>query len=313
MELAIVIVTWNVRELVLDAIRTAQEDAHAHGLNTEFWVVDNASADGTAEAVSQVYPAVHLIANQHNLGFAAGNNLALRAMGFGHGRAPAELPHAVLLLNPDTLIHAGALRTLYEALFAAETTGLVGARLSYGDGSFQHSAFGFPGIWQTLIDLFPVPGRLYASRLNGRYPLQRYESREPFSVDHVLGATMMLRREVIEQTGMFDEQFFMYCEEIDWAMRIREAGWEILCVPNAHVTHLEGKSTGQVRPESYLNLWRSRFQLYAKHYSPLKVSLIRLIVRLGMRRKIQHLRSEAGPDTARQSALIDAYEAVARL
>ncbi len=312
MDLATVIVTWNVRGLVLDALRTLLEDTQAAGLDAAVWVVDNASADSTADAVREHIPEVHLIASPDNLGFAGGNNLALRAIGFG-SQPQEALPHAVFLLNPDTLVQQGAVRALYDTLFADERNGLVGARLAYGDGRFQHSAFAFPGIWQTLFDLLPMPGRFYESALNGRYPRTLYDGVRPFPVDHTLGATMMLRREVIQQTGMFDEQFFMYCEEVDWAMRIRKAGWRILCVPAARITHLEGQSTSQIRPASVVNLWRSRFKLYTKHYSPLKVLAIRGIVRLGMRRRIAQARRDSSLDETRRAALIEAYRTVAAL
>jgi N-acetylglucosaminyl-diphospho-decaprenol L-rhamnosyltransferase len=312
-DLAVVIVTWNVRDLVRDALRTLLEDIEDSGLQTKVWVVDNASADGTAEAVGAQFPQVRLIASPDNLGFAGGNNLALRTIGFG-GETPAEdLPPAVFLLNPDTLVQQGALRALYDALFAAPDVGLVGARLAYEDGSFQHSAFHFPGVWQTMFDLLPMPGRLYESRLNGRYPRALYEGDAPFEVDHMLGATMLLRREVIQQIGMFDPQYFMYCEEIDWSMRIRQAGWRILCVPAAQITHLEGRSTAQVRPASLVNLWRSRFQLYRKHYAPWRVVLIRAVVRLGMRRKIAEARRDPGLTAAQRADLVAAYRTVMTL
>lgn len=313
MDLAVVLVTWNVRDLVQDALRTLLADIEQSGLQTEVWVVDNASADGTAAAIGAAFPQVRLIASPDNLGFAGGNNLALRTMGFD-GHTPLEdLPRAVFLLNPDTLVQPGALRALYDALFAAPDVGLVGARLAYGDGSFQHSAFHFPGVWQTMFDLLPMPGRLYESRLNGRYPRALYEGGVPFEVDHMLGATMLLRREVIAQTGMFDPQFFMYCEEIDWSMRIRQTGWRILCVPAARITHLEGRSTSQVRPTSFLNLWRSRFQLYRKHYAPLRVGLIRTVVRIGMRRKIAQVQGDASLTEAQCAELVAAYRGVMAL
>ena len=302
-----------MRDLALDAIQTALDDVERHGLDAAIWVVDNASVDGTAEAIRNRFPQVRLIASAQNLGFGAGNNRALRDIGFGQDIPSSELPQAVFLLNPDTLVQSGAIPVLYDALFSAPQVGMVGARLAYGDDSFQHSAFGFPGVWQTFIDLFPVPGRLYASRLNGRYPLALYEGGRPFPVDHVLGATMMLRREVVQQVGMFDERFFMYCEEVDWAMRIRRAGWQILCVPRARITHLEGQSAGQVRPASFLNLWKSRFMLYQKHYSPLKVAVIRAVVRLGMRRRIHQTQQAADLTSQEREALLKAYRSVARL
>jgi GT2 family glycosyltransferase len=303
LDLAVVIVTWNTRTLVLDALRTLCADLESSGLRGGVWVVDNASADGTPDAVREAFPAVKLITSTVNLGFGAGNNLALRALGFKDQPGPnPDGPRAVFLLNPDTLVQPGAVRTLYEALFSLPQAGLVGAQLSYEDGAFQHSAFRFPGLLQIIIDLYPLPdrlrGRLYETRLNGRYRRALYAGGAPFPVDHTLGATMLLRRAVIEQTGLFDEQFFMYAEEVDWSMRIREAGWQIYAVPAAHVTHLEGRSTRQIRPESLVNLWKSRFRLYDKHYPPLKRALARRLVSLGIRLHMGR---------TRDAALIEAY------
>lgn len=302
-DLAVVIVTWNVRDLVLEALRTLLADLEAHGPRAEIYVVDSASHDGTAQAVAAVFPQVHLIASDENLGFARANNLALRQIGFGEQKN-RTLPRAVYLLNPDTLTQLGATRTLFAALLADAKTGLVGARLSYSDGTFQHSAFRFPGLRQLWFELFPAPMRLYNSTFNGRYPRRLYDAGQPFVVDFVLGATMMLRREVVEQTGGFDEQFFMYCEEIDWAWRIQQAGWFVKCVPAAHVVHLAGCSTGQVQARSVVNLWASRLRLYDKHYPTWKAVLARRMVAVGMAR-----RAQACPDPA----LVEAYRTVEKL
>ena len=181
---------------------------------------------------------VKLIASEENIGFGAANNVALRAMGFTHDESERALPSAVYLLNPDTITQRGATRLLFDTLMADSDVGLVGARLTFADGSFQHSAFRFPDLRQIWTEFFPTPGRLIDGPFNGRYPRERYESRTPFEVDFILGATMMLKREVIQATRGFDEDFFLYCEEIDWAWRIKQSGWRILCVPLAWVTHL---------------------------------------------------------------------------
>lgn len=315
LDLAVIIVTWNVRDLALDALRTLQDDLDASGLDAVTWVVDNASADGTADAVRAAFPAVHVAASRENLGFAGGNNLALRELGFAQG-GTADPPRAAFLLNPDTLVHPGAVRMLYEALMAQPRVGLVGARLTFGDGAFQHSAYGFPGLRQLIVELLPTPGRLYESLFNGRYPRALYEQGRPFPVDHVLGATMMVRQETIRDVGLMDEGFHMYCEEIDWQMQMRAAGWGRYCVPAAHVTHLSGQSTGQVRAEMVVNLWRSRLRLYTKHYGRARVALARWIIRVGMRRKMAQARRDhaGGAITAGQrDALLKAYETVSAL
>jgi hypothetical protein len=285
-DLAVVLVTWNVRDLALQAVGSLLADIESNGPSADICVVDSASSDGTADAIANAYPQIHVIASQENLGFARANNLAMRALGFG-GAGEKPLPKAVYLLNPDTITELGATRVLYDTLLTAPRHGLVGAQLAYGDGSFQPGAFGFPGLRQLWVELFPTPGRLIESSFNGRYPRARYAAGQPFAVDCVLGATMMLRREVIEETGMFDEQFFMYCEEIDWAWRIRKAGWQVLCAPAARVIHFSGQSTGQIRAASVVNLWTSRLLLFRKHYPAWKFLLARLLIMLGMHIKLR--------------------------
>jgi len=315
-DLAVIIVSWNTRDLTLNALRTLTVDLNAHGPTAQVWVVDCASTDGTPDAIRQQFPQVTLIASAANLGFAAGNNLALERIGFS--RTPGtpasdNLPRAVYFLNPDTETIAGATRALYDALLRLPSAGVVGAQLAYGDGTFQHGAFKFPGLIQLVIELFPVPARLYDSPLNGRYPRQRYARGEPFPVDHTLGATMMVRREVIATTGMFDESYFMYCEEIDWSLRIHRAGWQIYAVPAARVVHLGGQSTGQIRAQSLINLWRSRLRLFDRHYAPPRRSLARWLVRTGMRWRLwqtERAYRTGALSAADREALITAYRTV---
>lgn len=312
LDLVVIIVTWNVRDLVLEALRSLHADLATSGLTYAVHVVDSASSDGTADAVRAEFPSVQLAACQENVGFVGGNNLALRALGFGMaGVVPDNLPRAVYLLNPDTITHTDATRTLFDALMLNKEAGLVGARLTYADGSFQHSAFAFPGLRQLWAELLPTPGRLIESRFNGRYPRALYERSQPFPVDFVLGATMMLKREAISETGIFDERFYMYCEEIDWAWRLHDAGWGVCCVPDAHVTHIGGASTGQVKPQTVLRLWTSRLLLFDKHYPVWKRIIAGWMVWVGTTRKMAMLRrTSASPD---RDLLIDAYQQVRKM
>jgi N-acetylglucosaminyl-diphospho-decaprenol L-rhamnosyltransferase len=316
---SVVIVAWNVRDLVIDCLRSVYEDFARSQVRGEVWLVDNASPDGTFDAVrdafpADAYPSLHLIQAGANIGFSKGNNLALRAIGFPDGADLPDnvLPNYVLLLNPDTVVRPGAFQSLIDAM-AATGAGLAGARLIYGDGSFQHSAFGFPGLSQLLIDLFPVPGRLHDSRINGRYPRSSYEADRPFEVDHPLGASFLLRREVIEQTGLFDEQFHLYCEEVDWAWRIKKAGWKAICVPTAEIVHYGGQSTTQNRPAAFVNLWKARLQLYRKHYPGWKRLLAVWIVRVGANRFIRQVARDSSLPEADQAALVAAGREVLKL
>lgn len=191
--------------------------------------------------------------------------------------------------------------------------GLVGAALRFGDGSFQHAAFAFPGLRQLWTEFFPTPGRFIEGCWNGRYPRASYEGGSPFEVDFTLGATMMLRAEVIQQVGMFDEQFFMYCEEVDWAWRIRRAGWRIACVPAALVVHLGGQSTGKARARSILNLWQSRLQLFRKHYPAWKLALARRMIILGMALRRRALAHDARYSPAERAELIAVYDHIVQI
>ena len=154
-DLAAVIVTWNNQDLIAAALSSLLDDLSGSGLRHEVWLVDSASSDGSVDLVQERFPQVRLIASDKNIGFGACNNLALRSMGFVEGAPAEQLPRAVFLLNPDTVTQPGACRRLYEGLMASDDVGMVGARLSYGDGSFQHSAFRFPDLRQIWSEFFP--------------------------------------------------------------------------------------------------------------------------------------------------------------
>ncbi|MCS7261177.1 MAG: glycosyltransferase family 2 protein, partial [Anaerolineae bacterium] len=257
-DLAVIIVSYNTCRLLRNCLCALEASS---GIQPSVWVVDNASQDGSTEMVRTEFPAVHLVEPGHNLGFAAANNLALRQMGFGSAAPSAHLPEFVLFLNPDTEVRTDALARLRAFLQTTPRAGVVGPALIYPDGSFQHSAFRFPTLWQVWFDLVPWPGRFVESPLNGRYPRALYTSGQPFRIDHPLGAAFMTRAQVIQQVGLMDEGFFMYAEEIDWCMRVKRAGWEIYCLPSAVVMHYAGGSTRQQLASMNEVLWRSRFRL----------------------------------------------------
>ena len=315
LDLAIVIVSWNVRGLLEACLTSVYESLKGSNLRGEVWVVDNASTDGSAEMVRERFPQARLMANETNAGFAAANNQALQAMGFAIG-APHELPRYVLLLNPDTEVLGDALTTMVRFLDENPQAGVAGAKLLYPDSRLQHSAFAFPTLAQAFLDFFPLHHRLLSSRLNGRYPRQLYERGEPFPIDHPLGAALMARRETIQEVGLLDERFFIYCEEIDWCMRMKKAGWGIYCVPRAEVVHHEAKSTRQVRGEMFAALWRSRYLLFEKHYGRFYQWAVRRIVRLGLRAEMRralaaHERGEISE--AELESCLAAYRTVAEI
>jgi GT2 family glycosyltransferase len=309
----------------------AIDAAHLCG---EVWVVDNASTDGSVQAVREQFvdkgvagplSFLHLIASPINLWFGGGQNVAMSAMGFSSVTVPQTrrvpstgrgLPRYVLVLNPDTLVREGALGEMVRFMDHSPSVGVWGPRLVYGDGRFQHSAYRFPSLAQIVLDFWPVHWRLVESRLNGRFARRLYEAGEPFVIDHPLGAAMLFRREVIEQTGGFDLAYQMYVEEIDWCMRVKRAGWEAYCVPRAEVVHYEGQSTRQVRPDMVVALWRSRYRFFASYHLPLYRGVVRCLVRAGMRDKIRRVRDDLDRgdiDEATAISLIEAYRQVIEL
>jgi N-acetylglucosaminyl-diphospho-decaprenol L-rhamnosyltransferase len=324
-DLAVVIVSWNVKDLLANCLASIFESLVESGLDAGVWVVDNDSHDGSPEMVRERFPQVRLIISDQNLGFAGGNNLALQTIGFQPTNLPTyqstnvpmyqptNLPRYALLLNPDTEMRDDALATMARFLDETPSAGVCGARLLYGDGSFQHSAFGFPGLAQIALDFFPFHWRLTESRLNGRYPRRLYEGKTPFEIDHPLGAAMMLRREAILQAGLFDGGFHMYVEEIDWCMRIRRAGWAVYCVPSAVVVHHAGQSTQQVRDGMLVALWQSRFRLFRKHYSPAFRWVARWLVRLGLWAESRRARASHWQGELSTEALASRLSALAQV
>jgi GT2 family glycosyltransferase len=230
----------------------------------------------------------------------------------------------VLLLNPDTEIAADALVQLHDAMERNPRAGMCGAFLRYGDRSFQHGAFRFPSLAQVALDFFPltgVPGahRVRDSRVNGRYRRAQWQGVAAFPVDFVLGAAMFVRAAAINDIGGLDDGYFMYCEEMDWALRMHQAGWGVYAVPTAHVTHHEGQSSRQTRWAAFEQLWRSRFRFYAKHaarYPPGYRIALRLLVRVGAAWRSHQARrqfamgQETGIETARA---LEAYATISRL
>lgn len=293
MRLGIVIVSFNVRDLLRSCLTAVFRDlAQTPDLETRVVVVDNASFDHSAAMVGMEFPQAALIASQENLGFARGNNVGLRALGFEMtAEGAAAPPDAILLLNPDTEVQPGALAALAGFLHAHPQAGGCGPTLHYGDGSFQHSAFHFPGLTQLVLDLFPLHGRLHNSRLNGRYPLRLYQRGDPFPVDFTLGAALMVRGAAIEAAGLLDEAYFMYAEEMDWCRRLRTAGWPLYCVPAAHITHHEGRSARQFRGVMTQALWRSRLRYYDLYYPAWKQWAARRLVAVGMRAEMRRSRA----------------------
>ena len=268
----IVIVSYNTCALLRDCLRsTARPELPANVV-----VVDNASEDGSTDMVGRDFPHVELIRNAENCGFAVATNQGLRAV--------LQRCSFILLLNPDAVLQDGALEAMVAFMQAHPRVGVCGGRLLYPDGRPQHGAFRFPTLLMALFDLVPprgpLLGRLQDSFLNGRY--REEQGPEPFPIDHPLGATMLIRREALAEVGCFDEDYWMYAEEVDWCFRCRRAGWAIWQVPAARVAHVGGASSAQFRGRSLVALHRSRLRFVVKWQTAGYRRWYRRVVRLGI-------------------------------
>jgi N-acetylglucosaminyl-diphospho-decaprenol L-rhamnosyltransferase len=276
-DLSIIIVNYNTCDLLEACLASVYVDLGqgSASVAAEVIVVDNASQDGSMAMVRRMFPQAILIESEVNLGYGGGANLGLMV---ARGRY-------LLLLNSDTVVLDSALRYLVEFMAVHSDAGACGPRLLDADGSVQRSAFRFPNLAQVALDLFPIFPRLTDTALNGRYAQDSADNEAPFAVDFTLGAAFVVSREVYAQTGGFDEDFFMYAEEVDWAMRIHAAGYNFYSVPAACIIHYAGQSVKQAPGRMYYELFRSRALLYRKHYSPVFQLAARLLTRTAM---VQH-------------------------
>lgn len=272
----VAIVSYNT----VDLLRACLASLAASTVPVVVAVVDNGSRDGSVAMVQAEFPAVVCLVPDTNLGFARGTNLAIQQL-----QAQAPALEYIYLLNPDTVVHPGSLETLLAFLVAHPRVGVVSPRLVNVDGSLQRGVFRFPTPLMTLFDVLPpgeaTPGRFYDSWWHGRYP-QEAAGNEPFPVDHPLGAAMLTRASVLAEVGVLDEGYFMYVEEVDWCMRVRQAGWAIWQQPAAVVTHVGGASSRQFRAAMTLALWRSRMRFWQRWCSPRAQWWHRAFLRIGI-------------------------------
>jgi GT2 family glycosyltransferase len=282
-DLSIVIVSWNVRDLLRRCLASVTSDQGlvirdqeaspnhqsliTNHLVIELIVVDNGSTDGSAMMVRDEFPAVHLVASDTNLGYPGGNNAGLH---LAQGRY-------VMILNPDTEVRPGALAALVTYADAHPDVGVVGPQLLNPDGSVQSSRRRFPTFTTALFEstwLQPLAPR----RLLERYYVLDQPDDATLDVDWVDGAALVARREAVEQVGLLDEGFFMYSEELDWCRRFRQAGWRVVYLPTAQIVHHRGKSSEQVVAARHIHFQTSKVRYFRKHHGALTAETLRLFL-----------------------------------
>jgi GT2 family glycosyltransferase len=241
-DLSVSIVNTNSRDLLLACLDSLR------GEDAEIVVLDNASEDGSADAVRDQFPDVRLIAQDFRAGFGANHNTVIRAT---TGRY-------VYVLNEDTTSDDWGFARLVAHLDANARVAALGPRIVYPDGRHQESAWRFPSPTVAALGLVSL----------GKLGIAQSRGTEPRSVDWVMGAALLLRREALDEVGLFDEEFFLYSEEVDLQLRLRRAGWEVEYFPGVTIVHHESQFSAEI-PERRINeMWRSRHRYWRKHHSP---------------------------------------------
>jgi N-acetylglucosaminyl-diphospho-decaprenol L-rhamnosyltransferase len=264
-DLSIVIVNWNVRDVLRRCLASVQAQSIP---GSEVFVVDNASSDGSVDMLRAEFPDVLVIENEDNAGFTRANNQAIRR---STGRY-------VLLLNPDTEVEAGALWTMLAYMDANPQVGVVGPQLQFADGSVQSSRRRFPDLKTLFVESTILQRFSASSAIVRRYFMLDQPHDMTQEVDWVVGACLMVRRQVVEQVGLLDERFFMYSEETDWCLRIKKTGWCIVYLPLAHVIHHEARSSDQVVAAKHIHFQSSKVQYTRKHFGPAQAEALRLFL-----------------------------------
>lgn len=275
MDISVVIVNWNVKDLLDKCLASLHNGSVAINQPQdnrpliEIIVVDSASADDSVAMVNEKYPDVKLLTQSENVGFTRGNNIGFRE---AQGRY-------LLLLNPDTEIIDDAIPQLFDYMENHVDVGIIGTHTLNTDGSHQSTRRRFPtlitGIFEStwLADYAP-------KSVDTHYKMLDTDDDAIFDVDWVQGSAMLVRREVYDQLGGLDEGYVMYSEEMDWCKRAKDAGWRVVYHGEAFITHHGGKSSDQVAAFSQIQFHTSKLRYFRKHHGYTAYSILRVIILL---------------------------------
>ncbi|MHA1381600.1 MAG: glycosyltransferase family 2 protein [Candidatus Helarchaeota archaeon] len=250
-ELSIIIVNYNTKDLLRNCLNSIIENTK--GINYEIIVVDNASSDGSVERLKKEFPQVKIICNTENLGFAKANNQGIRI----------TRGETVLFLNPDTLILNGAIPKMLDFIKRQKSVGVVGPKLFKNiNREFHPSARRFTKPLYVFLSYLPLAG--FVLWMYNNFFFNKRKIRE---VDWLWGAVLLVKKEVINKIGGFDENFFMYSEEEDFCLRAHRSGYRVFYFPKAEVIHLKGKSAENRKIETSRYFWKSKLYFFKKYYS----------------------------------------------
>ncbi len=274
MDLGIVIVSYNTRDLLCDCLRSLQASV---GVSFETWVVDNSSPDGSAQMVREQFPNVHLIESATNGGYAYANNLGLRAI-----LTLPPPPRYTLLLNPDTVLPPDALAQMLAFFQEHPDAGIVGPKLVMADGKLDLACRrSFPDPEVSIYHVLGLTRRFPKHPRFGRYQMTFLDEDQVAQVDSVVGAFMMMRTDALCQAGLLDESYFMYGEDLDLALRIKRRGWQVYYNPGVHVLHYK-RAASASSARAQWEFWRAAYIFYQKHYAATTPLPLRIAIWLGL-------------------------------
>jgi GT2 family glycosyltransferase len=290
-ELSIIIVNYNVKEFLQNLLHSIEKAAL--NISNEIIIVDNASDDGSVELIREKFPSVKLIANTENLGFGKANNQAL---------VIAEGKY-LLLINPDTIVSEDTFDKMIRFFKDNSGAGLAGCKILNPDGSLQLACRrSFPGPWTSFCKVTGLSNLFPKNKLFARYNLTYLNENQTYEVDAISGSFMMMRKETYDKVGGFDEEFFMYGEDLDLCYRIQQAGFKVYYVHTTQIIHYKGESTKRSRLDETKVFYDAMHLFVKKHFSG--SFLVEVILRsaIGVRKVFAFLGKSK---LAIQSALID--------
>jgi GT2 family glycosyltransferase len=270
MDVTVIIVNYNTKSLLRECLTSVYRETKE--VKYEVFVVDNRSEDGSPDMVQEEFPMVNLIRNERNVGFAAGNNIAIKK---GSGRY-------FLLLNPDTRLVNNTMKILVDYMDEHSDVGATGSMLLDQDMNVQTVCRKFSNFLNEIGELIPVLNRFQFDWMSRNYHPDRFDYRSTGETDYVQGACLMVRKEVVDTVGPLDERFFMYSEEEDWCFRIKKHGWKVMYVSSAIILHYIGMSTRQRSDEMFRELYHSKLKFFMKNRGHITAYLLRFTLMILM-------------------------------
>jgi GT2 family glycosyltransferase len=254
MDLSIIIVNWRTKDYLNRCLQSVRDNPPS--ADFEVIMVDNASGDGSAEMVSCEFPEVKLIANSQNRGYAEGNNQGIEASAGDY----------LLLLNPDIQVKPGAIDALLRFGRAHANAAAVGCRLIGPDGKIQSSCRSFPEPFPIFFEYAKLSRLIPSSKTLGAYRMAYFTYDKDSEVDQPMASCLLLCRKAVDDVGVFDKDFPIFFNDVDWCYRARQNGWKIYFTASAEVLHHGGAGTSLVRPKMIEESHKSLIRFYSKHY-----------------------------------------------